>query len=679
MNRTTTIIIDGPGAIYMRVSTDAQDAERQHTSTGGWLARHKVSPGDATKYEDIGWSRASAAKRPKFQSMLQAVRDGQIRWIVVDRPDRFGCKDKFEAFHYLHMLREAGCRLFTVDDQELTAGDTGSSVITLIDYDQSERELREKSLRTLTGKVEFAKRCEWLGGRIPYGMDVVAFHLGDGDVFVEQWRVSIIKRDFKVKVSPDGQRREYRGTRNFPASEKDEILQLRPSVDESKLRIIRWVHETFLSQAITPGTLARQLAELGTELPPYADQWERHHVTEILTNPVYMGRPAWNRKSVGDYNEWTGGQRVEKQPGSRKRHHPRSDWVLPDQPLFEPVVSSETWENSQVKLAKIAKGPRSSKPQYYIYSDLVYCGTCNEKMHGQNMRTGRRQTRSVATYLCGTYNGWRSPHDKNKPCTCQARRVRQETLDEVLKSFLSDTLPHVDDLSSAWRSEKPAALVEAIKRAVDAHKAMRERVGAHFVKVPTTDGKEMTVLEVPTGDVDCSIHVPKWSTEELERLYRWQFESDEPEFESKKDDLLADQEELIETLKKIPSSAVSALTKVQNQLSAIEGELAKIDDGMVNAADRFKEAKEEWDQLQIKWEAAAKALDSDGAARRKSEAIKSVIEKIVVYFRPTGKRKPAFEVDTIQVIPKTPPDWRGQGTLPRSTRSCSMSSATDFS
>jgi len=45
-------------------------------------------------------------------------------------------------------------------------------------------------------------------------------------------------------------------------------------------------------------------------------------------------------------------------------------------------------------------------------------------------------------------------------------------------------------------------------------------------------------------------------------------------------------------------------------------------------------------------------MESEDAARRRSEAIKSIIEKLVVNFRPAGRKKPAFEVDSIHVIPK---------------------------
>lgn len=652
------------GAVYLRVSTDQQDAVRQRESTSEWLGRHGALVKPDYVFEDIGWSRADAAKRPRFQSMLADVQAGFIHWIVVDRPDRFGAKDKFEAFHYLHLLREAGCKLYTVDDRELTSGDTASALITHLDFDQSERELREKSVRTLTGKVEFAKRSEWLGGRIPYGMDVAAFRLSDDADLVEQWRVKIIRRDLKVKLSQSGEERQYTGTRNFPASENDEILQLRPSQDESKLEIIRWVHETFLTQSTTPGTLARQLAERGVDAPPYSDSWQRHHITEILTNPCYMGRPAWNRKTVGDYTEWLSGRRIEKVPGSRKKYHDRPDWVMAEQPIYRPIVSVETWERSQIKMEAMPKRPRSSRPQNYTYSDLVFCGDCGAKMHGQAMSTGRKQKTRVLTYLCGTYNNWRGPKSSGNSCQCKARRIRQSELDILVQSFLSDTLPHVVSIAESYQSRNPRDLTQAIKLAVEAHKQMRDRVGADFAQLTSamTGGDSTMVLDLPDFETDGRRFVPEWDTKELEQIYRWKFDDEKDDLEARRVDLQTVQEELIETIKKIPISAGRALARVQRELDEVETSLAAVEDRLVNAADRFKDAEADWNRLQDNWNRAIEHLASEGAARKQAEAIRAVIEKIDVRFRSTGRRKPALEVQSVHITPKDAKDCVGSGT-----------------
>jgi DNA invertase Pin-like site-specific DNA recombinase len=120
--------LTGPGAVYHRVSTDAQDTDRQKSTTKEWLARHGVKVAPEYVFEDLGWSRADARRRPAFQRMLNLVDDGRIKWIVVDRQDRFGTATKFELFAYLHRLVEAGCRLYTADDKDLTSLETADSL-----------------------------------------------------------------------------------------------------------------------------------------------------------------------------------------------------------------------------------------------------------------------------------------------------------------------------------------------------------------------------------------------------------------------------------------------------------------------------------------------------------------------------------------------------------------------
>src|SRR4030095_7046287 len=130
---------------------------------------------------------------------------------------------------------------------------------------------------------------------VPFGMDVVAFRLDRGRGLVEQWRVQIIGHDLRIKISPDGTKREFRGRGNFPASETDEILQLRPSLDQRQLDVIRWLFDRFATEATNFNVIARQLNDMKAPCPAYAGEWRYYYVREILRNPAYIGCPAWNR------------------------------------------------------------------------------------------------------------------------------------------------------------------------------------------------------------------------------------------------------------------------------------------------------------------------------------------------------------------------------------------------
>src|SRR4051812_22533649 len=104
--------LQGRGAIYFRVSTDQQDEQRQRTTVHDFLARNGIVPENVATFEDHGWSRHEADKRPEFQRLLTAVEAGRIQWIAVDALDRFGTKSKDQLVHYRYRLQEAGCKLF---------------------------------------------------------------------------------------------------------------------------------------------------------------------------------------------------------------------------------------------------------------------------------------------------------------------------------------------------------------------------------------------------------------------------------------------------------------------------------------------------------------------------------------------------------------------------------------
>src|SRR5581483_4913836 len=171
----SAIQLIGHGAVYVRISEDDQKADRQRKSTSEWIGRHGLDDGAVTVYEDLGWKRHQADKRPEFQRMLRDADDGRIKWIVCDALDRFGTKNKNQLLAYLYRLQEAGCQLYTANDKEWTGTDLLTLIEAGLEGEKSEKELRDKSERVLGAMRVMAEKGTWLGGRIPYGCDVVAF------------------------------------------------------------------------------------------------------------------------------------------------------------------------------------------------------------------------------------------------------------------------------------------------------------------------------------------------------------------------------------------------------------------------------------------------------------------------------------------------------------------------
>lgn len=90
--------------------------------------------------------------------------------------------------------------------------------------------------------------------------------------------------------------------------------------------------------------------------------------------------------------------------------------------------------------------------------------------------------------------------------------------------------------------------------------------------------------------------------------------------------------------------------------------MARLDGRLTNAADEWSQSLAEWRKMTEAWEQATEAIELDSSARRKSETVRQVIEKIIVTFEPTGKKSPLGRVKSIEVVPHTP-NTCGKGDL----------------
>ena len=196
----------------------------------------------------------------------------------------------------------------------------------------SSREQREKASRVLTGKLTLARKGQFLGGYCPYGMDVVAFDAEGKEV----WRVVYEGHDRRVKVYPDGRRERFDGKRNRPPKALHETLKYRPSIIDERVKYVKLIFRWYATESISPGQIAVRLNDLGVS-PVFSPLWHQNIIKYLLANPVYVGKPAYNKASNGRFMEFTGGQvkTAERKPS---RKHGQSDQIRPDGDEFEPMV-----------------------------------------------------------------------------------------------------------------------------------------------------------------------------------------------------------------------------------------------------------------------------------------------------------------------------------------------------
>ncbi len=111
--------------------------------------------------------------------------------------------------------------------------------------------------------------------------------------------------------------------------------------------------------------------------------WSKSAVRVILTNPRYTGHEVWNKQrkqeSLIDVNDVALGHQTHL------TWNPTKDWVRSDQPSHEALISTETFERTQLRLA--ARNQRSVRSKVriqhpYAFKGLILHQTCGRRMQG---------------------------------------------------------------------------------------------------------------------------------------------------------------------------------------------------------------------------------------------------------------------------------------------------------
>ena len=192
-------------------------------------------------------------------------------------------------------------------------------------------------------------------------------------------------------------------------------------IDETQAPFIRHIFNRYL-EGVGAHIIADELNAMGS-VPNRNARWCRSTVRQILRNPTYAGKVAWNR--VKHY-------RADKtHPHQRVVYMPMDQWILVDG-VHPAIIPWEDWEQVQ-QIRQSRSIPSSNHGQVANpLAGLIVCGNCGFNM----VRMG--QNKGDPRLLCNT-----------KGCIASAR------FDRVEARLLAD-LGHIrDELTLEARQAKP--------------------------------------------------------------------------------------------------------------------------------------------------------------------------------------------------------------------------------
>ena len=437
-------------ASYIRVSSEKQDTQRQRDAIDGWAARHTLPI--LFRFEDSEGRnpRDQSAKRADFQALLKAVEARKVDTVIVDAQDRFGTRDAHEWGKFISHLRDYDCELWSVERGLLSGDDDASILNGTLGAMTSAREQRDKSNRNLGGKIAKAKRGEYQGGYPPFGIDVACFGT-DGK---EKWRVEYLGGHFqREKIYPDGSRERFDGKGNFPAKDPSDVLRYRPTVNAERLAAAQQIFEWYASEDISPAAIGERLKKLGVT-PNVGGRLDKTKIRTLLQNPIYLGYPAFNKRSGSRFYGYVNGQIQPANGKGKSTRRQQSDYVQPPEPEFLPIVSEEIWQKVQAKIkgtSFAANGRRSRASRTEHNSELwlrpyIYCGKCGKPMWSNTpVSTDVRKGLTYASYRCSTHG----IHGKENPTGCRCHRVKAELVNSIVEEYLDETAPHLREMVEA--------------------------------------------------------------------------------------------------------------------------------------------------------------------------------------------------------------------------------------
>jgi DNA invertase Pin-like site-specific DNA recombinase len=652
---------------YIRVSTDAQETDRQVSAVNAWSRQHSIPIDEFI--EDTG-RRHEAKHRKGFQDLLRRCHAGEIGLVVIEQQDRLGYADGPEFFHYVHLLRESDTALVAaVDNKVLTNHDMVSMVLGGLGASGSRDELVKASSRRLGKLVEMIRRGEWIGGWIPYATSVVC-RSADG---AERWRVESVGKHRRLRIFPDGRTEEWngRGEKCFPQGRMPgDRLVLDRSTRPERLEVLRLAFRLFLADGLAYCNIARRLNRLGPAYRHPHGPWYPGLVRSMLCNPVAIGRPGYNKQANSEYSEFKDGAvrfepELKKRPnkdGVWKKIHYRKratqDWVLPDFDVFPPILEDpEDFWRAQELLHRPG-GSRTPRSDDLVYAAMVYCGHCNKRMVGWTATKGERGERH--SYACATYRRHREHDPELNPTGCRLHRTRQSQIDRAVDAFLERTGRTLQTLTARGESGLVGAMLIELKTGKEARKEelatvwsrmehyLLETLGEVAHPEPLPDGRTRFELEGPEGPI--VVELPGCENrEDLEFLYSWVASARRSRAGERAIELEARQRELYQRwvgLDGVPS----ARDLVKEDMARVDRELAVL---RADAGDLGSQVRELYAWLVSQHREIGRVRKAS-TPRSKARLLHSVLDRIVCYFEHfqagSQRRSRLVRVDILPII-----------------------------
>ncbi len=308
--------------IYLRKSR----AEELHDTTEETLRRHKeqlVALASSKGYSIIATyeevvSGESLYARPQMLALLEAIGTGNYDGVLCMDIDRLGRGSMAEQGLIFDAFRRSGTKIITPDKIYDLESDADEEITELQGF-IARRELKMIKKRLHRGIIKTVTDGGYIANA-PYGYD-------------------------KCKI------------------------EKRPSltVNEEEAKFVRMIFDLYVNGGLGTPSIAAQINALGAH-PRRSDHFERGTVTNILKNPVYIGKVSWDKYHY--IKNPDGSRRTVSTPENRK--------IVSG--VHPPIIDEDLFNRAQEIMNKKWHKKYYNGTVKNPLAGLVYCGNCGRLM-----------------------------------------------------------------------------------------------------------------------------------------------------------------------------------------------------------------------------------------------------------------------------------------------------------
>lgn len=399
------------GCLY-RVSTlkqaEKNDIPMQKTACKEFIKKKRDWKFEK-EYIELGVSgyKLKESERDVLQDIKKDVTNKKIDVLLVFMFDRIGRREEETPF-VVQWLINQGIEVWSVKEGQRKIETRADKLINYLTYWQAGGESEKTAIRVREAQEQMAEK-----GILTYGG----------------------KRN-----APYGYEFIKSGTYTKKGVERQKLV-----IVEKEADVIRKIFELYTVYGYGVGRIAKYLNNKKIK-PKRGKLWGISTISSILSNPIYMGYPAYNRRTTKNAHT--------------KRKLPFEDWILPKERIDELVIiSEEVWyktkkiKDSRNKYVKNDDDIIINKP-FQTKSDLLFigllkCGECGYSFMTSESKKRKRNGEEVKYmyYRCSSARFTNS-------CNLNKKSISKEKLEKPILDTIFDFLNNIEkmDLSEEIRN-----------------------------------------------------------------------------------------------------------------------------------------------------------------------------------------------------------------------------------